>query len=160
MNGDRTIDESEVRWFLPSVNEYLRIGIGSSALSNAAQLYIGNKASLDNDIWYTGENQTGDKNYVTAENLKDGTLYYTSSIDDHRTFWAVEKGSYGKDQQSRNSSAHSGSRTRGNGGNGGVSCKERFDVESWKLEAWNEPIKESELLTVDEIEEVLKKTEQ
>lgn len=100
LNGDRTIDESEVRWFLPSVNEYLRIGIGSSALSNAAQLYIGNKASLDNDIWYTGENQTGDKNYVKAENLKDGTLYYTSSIDEHRTYWAVEKGSYGVDGES------------------------------------------------------------
>ncbi len=100
LNGDGTIDESEVRWFLPSVNEYLRIGIGSSALSNAAQLYIGNKASLDDDIWYTGVNQTGDKNYVTANNLADGTLFYTSSIDDHRTFWAVEKGSYGKDQQS------------------------------------------------------------
>ena len=99
LNGDGTIDESEVRWFLPSVNEYLRIGIGSSALSNAAQLYIGNKASLDNDIWYTGENQTGDKNYVKAENLKDGTLYYTSSIDEHRTYWAVEKGSYGEDQK-------------------------------------------------------------
>lgn len=27
-------------------------------------------------------------------------MFYTSSIDDHRTFWAVEKGSYGKDQQS------------------------------------------------------------
>lgn len=100
LNGNGTIDESEVRWFLPSVNEYLRIGIGSSALSNAAQLYIGNKASLDDDIWYTGVNQTGDKNYVTANNLADGTLFYTSSIDDHRTFWAVEKGSYGKDQQS------------------------------------------------------------
>ena len=97
LNGNGTIDESEVRWFLPSVNEYLRIGIGSSALSNAAQLYIGNKASLDNDIWYTGENQTGDKNYVTANNLADGTLFYTSSIDNHRTFWAVEKGSYGVD---------------------------------------------------------------
>jgi len=100
LNGDETIDESEVRWFLPSVNEYLRIGIGSSALSNAAQLYIGNKASLDNDIWYTGVNQTGDKNYVKAENLKEGTLYYTSSIDEHRTYWAVEKGSYGVDGES------------------------------------------------------------
>lgn len=100
LNGNGTIDESEVRWFLPSVNEYLRIGIGSSALSNAAQLYIGNKASLDDDIWYTGGNQTGDKNYVKANNLADGTLFYTSSIDNHRTFWAVEKGSYGKDQQS------------------------------------------------------------
>lgn len=97
LNGNGTIDESEVRWFLPSVNEYLRIGIGSSALSNAAQLYIGNKASLDDDIWYTGVNQTGDKNYVTADNLADGTLFYTSSIDNHRTFWAVEKGSYGVD---------------------------------------------------------------
>lgn len=97
LNGDGKIDKNEVRWFLPSVNEYLRIGIGSSALSNAAQLYIGNKASLDNDIWY---NQTGDKNYVTANNLADGTLFYTSSIDKHRTYWAVEKGSYGEDQQS------------------------------------------------------------
>ena len=95
LNGNGTIDESEVRWFLPSVNEYLRIGIGSSALSNAAQLYIGNKASLDNDIY----NQTGDKLYVTANNLADGTLFYTSSIDDHRTYWAVEKGSYGEDQK-------------------------------------------------------------
>lgn len=97
LNGDGVIDENEVRWFLPSVNEYLRIGIGSNVLSNAAQLYLGNKASLDSDIWYTGQNNTGDKNYVTAENLTDGTLYYTSSIDDHRTYWAVEKGSYGKD---------------------------------------------------------------
>lgn len=96
LNGNRTIDESEVRWFLPSVNEYLRIGIGSSALSNAAQLYIGNKASLDNDIY----NQTGDKLYVTANNLADGTLFYTSSIDNHRTYWAVEKGSYGQDNAS------------------------------------------------------------
>ena len=95
-NGNGTIDESEVRWFLPSVNEYLRIGIGSSALSNAAQLYIGNKASLDNDIY----NQTGDKLYVTANNLADGTLFYTSSIDNHRTYWAVEKGSYGVDGES------------------------------------------------------------
>lgn len=97
LNGDGTIDESEVRWFLPSVNEYLRIGIGSSALSNAAQLYIGNKASLDSDIGY---NQARDKIYVTANNLADGTLFYTSSIDDHRTYWAVEKGSYGVDGES------------------------------------------------------------
>ena len=100
LNGNGVIDKSEVRWFLPSVNEYLRIGIGSNVLSNAAQLYLGNKASLDSDIWYTGQNNTGDKNYVTAENLTDGTLYYTSSIDDHRTYWAVEKGSYGKDNAS------------------------------------------------------------
>lgn len=100
LNGNGVIDKSEVRWFLPSVNEYLRIGIGSNVLSNAAQLYLGNKASLDNDIWYTGQNNTGDKNYVTAENLTDGTLYYTSSKDDHRTYWAVEKGSYGVDGES------------------------------------------------------------
>lgn len=57
----------------------------------------------------------------------------------------------------------SNSRNGGNSGNSGtgtVSLKERFDVESWKLEAWNDPIKESELLSVEEIEEVLKKTEQ
>lgn len=97
LNGDGVIDENEVRWFLPSVNEYLRIGIGSNVLSNAAQLYLGNKASLVDDIWYA---DNGDKNYVKADNLTDGTLYYTSSIDNHRTYWAVEKGSYGKDNAS------------------------------------------------------------
>lgn len=97
LNGNGIIDKSEVRWFLPSVNEYLRIGIGSNVLSNAAQLYLGNKASLDDDIWYA---DNGDKNYVKANNLTDGTLYYTSSIDNHRTYWAVEKGSYGKDNAS------------------------------------------------------------
>lgn len=97
LNGNGKIDENEVRWYLPSVNEYLRIGIGSNVLSNAAQLYLGNKASLDSDIWHA---DNGDKNYVTTENLTDGTLYYTSSIDNHRTYWAVEKGSYGQDNAS------------------------------------------------------------
>lgn len=59
-----------------------------------------------------------------------------------------------RDSNSRNSG------NSGNSGTGTVSVKERFDVESWKLEAWNDPIKESELLSVEEIEEVLKKTEQ
>ena len=36
LNGNGTIDDNEVRWYLASVNEYIRMGIGTNALSNLA----------------------------------------------------------------------------------------------------------------------------
>lgn len=81
LNGDGRIDESELRWFLPSVNEYIRMGIGANAISNSAQLF------------------SGDKSTMTASSypslyVRDGSLYYTSSGDSKRVYWAIEKGSY------------------------------------------------------------------
>lgn len=85
LNGNRVIDENEVRWYLPSINEYIRIGIGSNALSNAAQLYMGDKYTMVH------------KGYATSY-IWDGSLYFTSSNqDDKRVYWAVERGSYGVD---------------------------------------------------------------
>lgn len=85
LNGNRVIDENEVRWYLPSINEYIRIGIGSNALSNAAQLYMGDKSTMVH------------KGYATSY-IWDGSLYFTSSNqDDKRVYWAVERGSYGVD---------------------------------------------------------------
>lgn len=85
LNGNEVIDENEVRWYLPSINEYIRIGIGSNALSNAAQLYMGDKSTMVH------------KGYATSY-IWDGSLYFTSSNqDDKRVYWAVERGSYGVD---------------------------------------------------------------
>ena len=85
LNGNGVIDENEVRWYLPSINEYIRIGIGSNALSNAAQLYMGDKYTMVH------------KGYATSY-IWDGSLYFTSSNqDDKRVYWAVERGSYGVD---------------------------------------------------------------
>ena len=87
LNGDGKIQDSEIRWYLASLNEYIRMGIASRAISNAAQLYI------------------GDKNEMTAQRypndyLPEGSIFYTSSYGykdtkNKRVYWAVEKGSYG-----------------------------------------------------------------
>ena len=93
LNGNGTIDIDEIRWYMPSINEYIRMGMGATAISNEAQLYFGDKTELT-ETGYPG-------NF-----LDDGALYYTSTYnsnnpsDPGRThykvvFWAVEKGSYG-----------------------------------------------------------------
>lgn len=84
LNGNGVIDENEIRWFLPSVNEYIRIGIGANALSNFAKLYMGDKSAMKAD------------RYATAY-ISDGALYFTSSGANKRVFWAVEKGAYSVD---------------------------------------------------------------
>lgn len=82
LNGNGQIDEDEIRWFLPSLNEYIRMGIGSNGISSAAQLYMGDKTTMT-------------KGNYPSSYITDGSLYYTSSADSRRVYWAVEKGSYG-----------------------------------------------------------------
>lgn len=82
LNGNGWIDEDEIRWFLPSLNEYIRMGIGANGISSAAQLYMGDKTTMTKGDYPSS--------YIT-----DGSLYYTSSADSRRVYWAVEKGSYG-----------------------------------------------------------------
>lgn len=84
LNGNGRIDENELRWYLPSINEYIRIGIGTNALSSEAKLYFGDKSNMQG---------TYPNDFIHL-----GALYYTSSEnrnnDPYRTriFWAVEKG--------------------------------------------------------------------
>lgn len=82
LNGNGQIDEDEIRWFLPSLNEYIRMGIGANGISSAAQLYMGDKTTMT-------------KGNYPSSYITDGSLYYTSSADSRRVYWAVEKGSYG-----------------------------------------------------------------
>lgn len=82
LNGNGEIDENEIRWYLASLNEYIRMGIGANAISSAAKLFTGDKTTM----------QKGD--YPSAY-IKDGSLYYTSSSSGKRVYWAIEKGSYG-----------------------------------------------------------------
>lgn len=94
LNGNGVIDNNEIRWYLPSLNEYIRIGVGSNAISNAAQLYMGDKMNM--------QRPTTPGSYADGypiDYIWDGALYYTSSSDDERVYWAVERGSYSKDGQ-------------------------------------------------------------
>lgn len=88
LNGNEEIDDEEVRWYLPSLNEYIRIGIGAGALSNIARLYTGDKQAIRGGL------HSGAPDIYPLEDIDEGTLYYTSSGIDARVFWAVEKGSY------------------------------------------------------------------
>lgn len=81
LNGNGQIDENEIRWYLASLNEYIRMGIGNNALSSA-QLFFGDKDNLSN--------------YPNGD-INNGSLYYTSSESGKRVYWAIEKGSYSSD---------------------------------------------------------------
>lgn len=88
LNGNRQIDENEIRWFLPSLNEYIRMGIGANAISSAAQLYMGDKTSLVNPA------ENNPSSGYPYKYVSEGALYYTSSEANKRVYWAIEKGSY------------------------------------------------------------------
>lgn len=81
LNGNGYIDDNEVRWYLASLNEYIRIGIGSNVLSNSAQLYMGDKMAMEHGKY-------------PDSYIGDGALYFTSSSSNKRVFWAVERGAY------------------------------------------------------------------
>lgn len=81
LNGDGIINPNEIRWYLASLNEYIRMGIGSNAISSTAKLYHGVKNDMN--IYY-----------YPSSYIQYGSLYFTSSASDKRCYWAVEKGSY------------------------------------------------------------------
>lgn len=81
LNGNGTIDDNEVRWYLASLNEYIRMGIGESVLGDA-KLYFGTKSSMVYSKY-------------PDSYINQGALYFTSSETNKRVFWAVEKGAYG-----------------------------------------------------------------
>lgn len=85
LDGDGDIDPDEIRWYMPSVHEYIRIALGSGAIASESQLYHGQKSEL-----------TGGDGYVT-NHTKDASIYYTSTSDGSLSaiqYWTVERGSY------------------------------------------------------------------
>lgn len=92
LNGDGKIQDNEIRWYLASLNEYIRVAIGATAISNEARLYMGDKSVMTHT------------NYPD-EYVGEGALYYTSSNNDKRVFWAVEKGSYGPEDNHYNATS-------------------------------------------------------
>lgn len=90
LNGNGEIDDNELRWYMPAVNEYIRIGMGANAIPNEAQLYVGDKSDLTDGKY-------------PDDFISNGALYHTSTYGgDKVTFWAVEKGSYGNQMSDHN----------------------------------------------------------
>lgn len=85
-NGNGKIEEDEVRWYLPSINEYLRIGIGAVAMSNESALVGDEKKNMIK------------ANYPNS--YYDIGVLYRSSTSGKEIYWAAEKGASSPNSQS------------------------------------------------------------
>lgn len=87
LNGDGKINPTEVRWYLPALSQYLRMGIGTKALPAETRLFTGEAATM------TGS--------YPDDYIDQGSLYYTNTTIDanptlaYTLYWAVEVGAYG-----------------------------------------------------------------
>ena len=77
-----------MRWYLPALSQYLRIGIGVKALPAETRLFTGEAATMN------------DEDYPD-EYTNEGTLYFVNTSISANTnkaytlYWAVEVGAYG-----------------------------------------------------------------
>lgn len=90
-NGNGAIDDDEIRWYMPAINQLAGFWYGEEALPTYARLYQGLTTDVKNEAEY-----------------KLLHHYYTSTSGNYRIFWAIEGSSYGQDNRdaSQNSSAY------------------------------------------------------
>lgn len=88
LNGDGNIEDNEIRWYLAASDQYARLQIGSSAMSDASRFFLGNKKSIS-------------ANY--PQNFYDDGALYINSTYSHPTsgvnkqvLWAAEVGAFGQ----------------------------------------------------------------
>lgn len=60
LNKNGKIDEDEVRWYLPAINQYVGLWIGAPALNPQVRLYT--KTSADDDFHYVSNTYVGSQN--------------------------------------------------------------------------------------------------
>lgn len=93
LNRNGQIDDDEIRWYLPSRSQYLRMGIGTNAFNTDVRLYTGDK------------NKMNKNNYPTSY-VDKGALYYSNTTNNEdnnqdlwELYWAVEVGAYGSNHK-------------------------------------------------------------
>lgn len=80
LNGNGTIDDDEIRWYMPALNQLIGFWYGEASLPTYARLYQGDFSEVS---VYTQHNQL--------------SHIYTSTSGDNRIFWAIEGSSFGPD---------------------------------------------------------------
>lgn len=73
LNHDGKIDDDEIRWYTPTVDQYTGLWMGEQALDNSAVLFTGKTADLT---------ATGDK--------RQELMHYYTSTYNMRTYWSEE----------------------------------------------------------------------
>lgn len=95
LDGNGRIEDNEIRWYLPSCDQYARLQVGNSSMSDESKLFKGNKSLFASQSY-------------PADFLKDGALYYTSTYrssayaDNRQLLWAAEVGAFGARKEDQN----------------------------------------------------------
>ncbi|MBQ1990517.1 MAG: hypothetical protein II231_05255 [Rikenellaceae bacterium] len=89
LNGDGTITNDELRWYMPALDQYCAFWYGEEALPTYARLFQG----LTTDV------KSGDEHNALHH-------YYTSTSGSFRIFWAIEGSSYGDDNSRYTATTH------------------------------------------------------
>lgn len=105
-NGDGNINDDEIKWYLPAVDQYVTIWLNNDLLYEDTQLF----------------DPSGDALTTLSRRVSVNSNLYTSSSDDHRLYWPVEGGSYGQENRQWSNTSNGVRCVRNlvaNGNNGG-----------------------------------------
>ena len=86
LNGNGQLDKDEIRWYLPSINQYMGYSMGDNVLPEEVRLFTGN--TYDRTYIYLS-------NTVVEKNKASGQGGGTSPDYDTQVFWACEGSSTG-----------------------------------------------------------------
>ena len=89
LDGNGTITDDELRWYMPALDQYCAFWYGEEALPTYARLFQG----LTTDV------KSGAEHNALHH-------YYTSTSGGKRIFWAIEGSNYGPDNQSYQATTH------------------------------------------------------
>lgn len=89
LDGNGTITDDELRWYMPALEQYCAFWYGEEALPTYARLFQG----LTTDV------KNGEEHNALHH-------YYTSTNGGKRIFWAIEGSNYGKDDQTWQAATH------------------------------------------------------
>lgn len=76
-DGNGSISDSELKWYLPAIDQYISIWLSEDLLNEDTQLF--DRANLN----------------AASDNLNKLSVYYSSSDKDKRLYWALEGASFG-----------------------------------------------------------------
>lgn len=88
-NGNNTIDDNEIRWYAPALNQMIGFWYGEASLPTYARLYQGDMSEVSN---YEQHNQQ--------------SHIYTSTSGNGRIFWAIEGSSFSQDNTQYQAATH------------------------------------------------------
>lgn len=89
LDGNGTITNDELRWYMPALDQYCAFWYGEEALPTYARLFQG----LTTDV------KSGTEHNALHH-------YYTSTSGGKRIFWAIEGSNYGADNQGYQATTH------------------------------------------------------